>query len=143
MPQLLRTGEPLPAPGPLEISPKHIAIVKDALYAVCNEPIGTAYNSRIFLSDRAMAGKTGTSQVRNILTAERISGIIETETLPWRLRDHGIFVGYAPAHAPRYAVTVVAEHGGGGSHAAAPVARDLLLFAFSSSNKQAQAESAP
>ena len=77
-----------------------------------------------------MAGKTGTSQVRNITAAERARGVIRNDQLPWNRRDHALFVCYAPFEAPRYVVSVVVEHGGGGSSVAAPVARDILLYAL-------------
>ena len=77
-----------------------------------------------------MAGKTGTSQVRNITKAERRSGVIRNRDLPWERRDHALFVCFAPVEAPKYAVAVVVEHGGGGSVAAAPIARDLMLQAL-------------
>jgi penicillin-binding protein 2 len=76
-----------------------------------------------------MAGKTGTSQVRRISRAERRSGVIKNERLPWEKRDHALFIGYAPVGKPRYAIAVVIEHGGAGSKAAAPVARDILIAA--------------
>jgi penicillin-binding protein 2 len=69
--------------------------------------------------------------VRNISAAEREAGVIANEDLPWNRRDHALFVGYAPADAPRYAIAVVVEHGGGGSTAAAPIARDIILRAMS------------
>ena len=74
----------------------------------------------------AMGGKTGTSQVRRISMAEREGGVRKNEEKPWRERDHALFVGYAPVEAPQYVVSVVVEHGGGGSKVAAPIARDLL-----------------
>jgi len=77
-----------------------------------------------------MAGKTGTSQVRNITAAERARGVFRNEDLPWERRDHALFVSFAPFDAPRVAVSVVVEHGGGGSSAAAPIARDILLRAL-------------
>ncbi len=77
----------------------------------------------------AMAGKTGTSQVRRITKAEREAGVFKNEDLPWERRDHALFVGYAPVDAPRYAVAVIVEHGGGGSKVAAPIARDILIAA--------------
>ncbi len=77
-----------------------------------------------------MAGKTGTSQVRNITAAERAAGIVRNEDLPWERRDHALFVCYAPYETPKYAVAVVVEHGGGGSRAAAPIARDVMLRAL-------------
>ncbi len=73
-----------------------------------------------------MGGKTGTSQVRRISKSERETGVRKGEDIAWRQRDHALFVGYAPVEAPRYAVSVVVEHGGGGSTAAAPIARDVL-----------------
>jgi penicillin-binding protein 2 len=77
-----------------------------------------------------MAGKTGTSQVRNITAAERAAGVIRNEDLPWERRDHALYVCFAPYDKPKYAVAVVVEHGGGGSKAAAPIARDVMLQAL-------------
>jgi penicillin-binding protein 2 len=77
-----------------------------------------------------MAGKTGTAQVRNISAAERATGMRKNEDLHWRLRDHALFVGYAPADNPRYAISVVVDHGGSGSKDAAPIARDILREAL-------------
>lgn len=77
-----------------------------------------------------MAGKTGTSQVRDITTAERARGVTSNADLPWERRDHALFVSFAPYDNPRYAVSVLVEHGGGGSVAAAPIARDVLLQAM-------------
>lgn len=74
-----------------------------------------------------MAGKTGTAQVRRISLRERESGVRKNEELPWRFRDHALFVGYAPIENPRYAISVVVEHGGGGSSVAAPIARDVMI----------------
>jgi len=108
------------------ISPKNLDIILKAMNAV-TEPGGTAHASRITQPGMAMGGKTGTSQVRRISMAERATGVIKNEDRPWRHRDHALFVGYAPAHAPRYACSVIVEHGGGGSKAAAPIARDILL----------------
>jgi penicillin-binding protein 2 len=78
-----------------------------------------------------LAGKTGTSQVRNISAAERAAGVVSNDDLPWNRRDHALFVGFAPYDRPRYAVSVVVEHGGGGSAVAAPIARDIILRAMS------------
>ena len=77
-----------------------------------------------------MAGKTGTSQVRNITAAERARGVTRNEDLPWNRRDHGLFVNFAPYDNPRIAVATIVEHGGGGSSAAAPIARDVTLQAL-------------
>jgi penicillin-binding protein 2 len=75
----------------------------------------------------AMAGKTGTSQVRRISAAERLTGVRKNEDLPWLQRDHALFIGYAPISDPKFVCSVVVEHGGGGSAVAAPIARDILL----------------
>ncbi|MGG7643572.1 penicillin-binding protein 2 [Rhodovulum sp. YNF3179] len=120
---------PVSAP-PLGLQPEALALVRQAMFAVSNERRGTAYGSRIDAEALRMAGKTGTSQVRNITTEERRQGVFRNEDLPWNRRDHALFVAFAPHDAPRYAVTVVVEHGGGGSTAAAPIARDVLLYAL-------------
>jgi penicillin-binding protein 2 len=97
---------------------------------VVNTREGTAYAARSVDPALTLAGKTGTSQVRNITAAERARGIIANEDLPWNRRDHALFVAYAPVEAPRIAVSVVVEHGGGGSAVAAPIARDIVLRAL-------------
>ncbi len=120
------------APPPdLEIDPAHLAAVRAGMAAVVNSAHGTAKASRIADASMLFAGKTGTSQVRNISTAERASGVISNDQLPWERRDHALFVGFAPVEAPRFSVAVVVEHGGGGSLAAAPIARDAILRAMS------------
>ena len=116
----------LPTPD-LGIPEHHLRYVREAMDAVVNSQRGTAYRSRIQEPGWEMAGKTGTSQVRRITTAEREAGVIKNEDLPWRRRDHGLFVAYAPVDNPRYACSVVVDHGGGGSSAAAPIAKDILL----------------
>ncbi len=73
-----------------------------------------------------MAGKTGTSQVRRIAASERQTGVIKNKDLQWNQRDHALFVGFAPYDNPRYAISVVVEHGGSGSSTAAPIARDIM-----------------
>jgi penicillin-binding protein 2 len=119
-----------PAP-PLGLSPENLAAVQKGMLEVVNGRQGTARSSRVVDPTLAFAGKTGTSQVRNISAAERARGVIANEDLPWNRRDHALFVGYAPYDAPRYAIAVVVEHGGGGSTAAAPIARDIILRALS------------
>ncbi len=122
---------PLPDPqGPtfddMGFNPAHLDIVRNAMDEVVNGPRGTARASALRVADFTMGGKTGTSQVRRISQAERDAGIRSGEDIAWRLRDHALFVGYAPVHDPRFAVSVIVEHAEGGSRAAAPVARDLL-----------------
>lgn len=114
----------------LGMNENNLRQVRRAMFAVSNDRRGTAYGSRIIDDTFRMAGKTGTSQVRNITAAERAAGVTRNEDLPWERRDHALYVCYAPFDAPKYAVSVVVEHGGGGSTAAAPVARDILLQAL-------------
>ncbi len=121
---------PVEPAEPLGLSTSNLTAVLQGMDAVMNEAGGTARSSRIVADGLRMAGKTGTSQVRNISAAERASGVISNDQLPWNRRDHALFVGYAPYDNPRYAVSVVVEHGGGGSTAAAPIARDALLRAL-------------
>jgi penicillin-binding protein 2 len=122
-------GEYPAKPKGLGLNAGHLQVVRDGMDGVVNGARGTARAAAISEPGMEMAGKTGTSQVRRISKAERDAGIQKNEDLPWERRDHALFVGYAPVHAPRYAVAVVIEHGGGGSKAAAPVARDILLAA--------------
>jgi penicillin-binding protein 2 len=127
-PRLVRTAEP-PTWSALDVPQKHMRIVQEGMSRVTNEVGGTAYGARIQEPGMAMAGKTGTAQVRRISLAERLSGIKKNEDLPWLQRDHALFVAFAPVGAPRYAIAVVVEHGGGGSKVAAPIARDALILA--------------
>ncbi len=122
--------QPIPEFEPLGINPAHLDAVRAGMTAVSNDRRGTAYRSRIIEDGHTMAGKTGTSQVRNITTAERAAGVTRNEDLPWKRRDHALFVAFAPHEAPEIAVSVVVEHGGGGSVAAAPIARDIVLQAL-------------
>ncbi len=122
---------PVAEAAPLDIPAEYLDSVRLGMHEVVNSEKGTAKSSRIVDPAMVMAGKTGTSQVRNITAAERASGVIANEDLPWDRRDHALFVAYAPYDAPRYAVAVVVEHGGGGSTVAAPIARDVLLRALS------------
>ncbi len=113
----------------LGLNPDHLDLIRQGMYRVNNHGRGTAYSSRVEDQAYLIAGKTGTSQVRNITAAERRAGVIRNADLPWERRDHALYVGYAPFDAPRYACAVVVEHGGGGSAVAAPIARDVLLRA--------------
>ncbi|MEM9428782.1 MAG: penicillin-binding protein 2 [Pseudomonadota bacterium] len=130
-PRLIRAVDGRPADAPdapsIGLSPTHLTWVRQAMFDVVNTRRGTAYGSRIVDPAGHMAGKTGTSQVRIITKEERARGVYRNEDLPWERRDHALFVGYAPFDAPRYGVAVVVEHGGGGSRAAAPVARDIMM----------------
>ena len=112
------------------VNENNLRKMRRAMYAVVNDRRGTAYRSRIIDEEMRMAGKTGTSQVRNITAAERRAGVIRNEDLPWERRDHALFVNFAPFDKPKIAVSVIVEHGGGGSKAAAPIARDITLQAL-------------
>jgi penicillin-binding protein 2 len=117
-------------PKDLNINPVHLQIVKQGMFEVVNTPRGTARRSALRLDDIQMAGKTGTAQVRRITRKERQTGVLKNNELPWRDRDHALFVAFAPYDKPQYAVAVVVEHGGGGSSVAAPIARDILEKTF-------------
>lgn len=133
-PRLVREVDGVARPsgvqGTLDLPRSWLNLVRDAMYQVVNARGGTAGRSRFEFEGVKWAGKTGTSQVRNITAAERARGVFRNEDLPWERRDHALFVGYAPYDDPRYAISVVVEHGGGGSRAAAPVARDIMLYAL-------------
>lgn len=116
-------------PGSIGYSPAMLELVATALDSAVNNPRGTAYKSRIRTPSMAMGGKTGTAQVRRISVAERKTGVLKNSQLAWRERDHALFVGYAPVQTPRYAISVLVEHGGGGSSKAAPIAKDILTMA--------------
>jgi penicillin-binding protein 2 len=112
-----------PAP-PLDIPQDHLETVRRAMWEVVNGD-GTAGASRINLPGIEMCGKTGTAQVRRLsASASRGQGG------DWQYRDHGLFVFFAPFDKPRYAGSVVIEHGMGGARAAAPVAKDVLTYMF-------------
>ncbi len=114
----------------LPVNPAFLKMIQRGMYNVSNGARGTAARSRIVAEGIEMAGKTGTSQVRNITTAERARGVVRNDQLPWERRDHGLFVAFAPFDKPKYAIATVIEHGGGGSTAAAPPSRDILLYAL-------------
>ncbi|MCX8507649.1 MAG: penicillin-binding transpeptidase domain-containing protein, partial [Rhodobacteraceae bacterium] len=121
---------PVAEAPPLDINPLHLQLVRNGMNRVMNGKRGTAAASRTVDPAVLMAGKTGTSQVRNISVAERASGVVKNDALPWERRDHALFICFAPVEAPRVAVAMIVEHGGGGSTAAAPIARDILLQAL-------------
>ena len=104
---------------------ENIKFVLDALYRATNEPMGTSYGSRHTKPEYIYAGKTGTSQIRTI-TAEERELKIKNKDLPYEKRDHALFVAFAPYKKPRYAISVVIEHGGTGSSVAAPIAKKVI-----------------
>jgi len=111
---------------PIGLPDRAVQIIRDAMWAVVNEAGGTATQARLPDGHGQMAGKTGSSQVRRVSRELRESGRFDSSKLPWEFRPHALFVAYAPADAPRYAVSVVVEHGNAGSAAAAPIARDIM-----------------
>jgi penicillin-binding protein 2 len=111
---------------PIGVSEGSLGFVRRGMFEVVNGAHGTARAYKLRMGGLAMAGKTGTSQVRRITRSERQSGLRKNEEKPWEERDHALFVGFAPYDEPRYAVAVVVEHGGSGSSSAAPIARDIL-----------------
>jgi penicillin-binding protein 2 len=128
-PRLLADA-PRTAFAPLGIAPDGLEIVRLGMSDVVNAGGGTARGARLGIDGVTLAGKTGTAQVRRITAAERRRGVRRNESLPWHLRDHGLFVGFAPVESPRYAVAVVVEHGSSGARAAAPLAKHAMTYIF-------------
>jgi penicillin-binding protein 2 len=112
--------------APLEISPAIIRVLQKGMRAVTSGSRGTA--RRHDIKGDGMAGKTGTVQVKRISKEQREKGIVDNIDRPWKERDHALFVGYAPFETPRYAISVVVEHGGSGSSMAAPIAKDIMSY---------------
>ena len=110
---------------PLYKNKENIKFVLESLYGATNEPLGTSFGSRFKSPDYMFAGKTGTSQIRTI-TAEEREKKSKNKDLPYEKRDHALFVGFAPYKKPRYAISVVVEHGGSGSSGAAPIAKKVI-----------------
>jgi len=114
----------------LGLNERDLRLVREAMWAVVNEPGGTALASRLPAGiGGQMAGKTGTTQVRRVSREQRERGF-RVESLPREWRPHALFVAYAPYDNPQYAVSVIVEHGTSGSGAAAPLARDVLVETF-------------
>ncbi len=120
-------GRPAPNWPSLEVSRQSLTLVRKGMFGVSNEPGGTAYRARITQEGMWLSGKTGSAQVRRITMRERETGVKKNDQLPWKERDHALFVAYAPEENPRYSIAVVVEHGGGGSAVAAPIARDIMI----------------
>ena len=106
-------------------SSKNINLVREAMFASTNEVRGTSYKSRIEDPKYQFAGKTGTSQVRRITKAARELDL-STSEIPYNERDHALYIAFGPYKNPRYALSIVIEHGGSGSSAAAPIAKKLF-----------------
>ena len=119
-PRLVMAGKPQPAPN-IDADPAHLEFVRKAMAAVVNGS-GTAVGSKLPLDGIQMAGKTGTAQVFRLGARGHQSN--------WALRDHALFIAFAPAEAPRYAIGCIIEHGGFGASAAAPIVRDCKTDLF-------------
>ncbi len=119
-PRLLMAGQRPPAPA-LDVDGEHLEIVRKAMAAVVNEH-GTAVASKLPIDGLLMAGKTGTAQVFRLGSRGHQSN--------WALRDHALFIAFAPADKPRYAMGCIIEHGGFGASAAAPVVKDSMTYLF-------------
>ena len=104
---------------------KNIKIIQDAMFGSTNEVMGTSYRSRIDNIKYQFAGKTGTSQVKKITEQERELDL-KTFEIPYEQRDHALYVAFGPYKNPRYALSVIVEHGGNGSTTAAPMAKKLF-----------------
>ena len=111
---------------PLAMPDKLLHAVREGMWAVVNEPGGTAPLAKLADPRWQLAGKTGSAQVRRVSRELRESGHFDSEKLPWEYRPHALFVAFAPYDNPRYAVSVVIEHGNAGAAAAAPMARDIM-----------------
>jgi penicillin-binding protein 2 len=136
-PHLTRTVAGMQQPGSqpddypgLALPEKLLHMVRQGMWAVVNEPGGTAPQARLGDPSVQMAGKTGSAQVRRVSRELRESGHFDSAKLPWEYRPHALFVAYAPYDNPRYAVSVVVEHGNAGAATAAPLARDMMLAAL-------------
>ncbi len=132
-PHLTRTlgGKAQPGADPgdwpsMNVPERWLRLAREGMFAVVNEPGGTAPLARLNIPGVQLAGKTGSSQVRHVSRELREHGNFKSESLPWATRPHALFVCFAPYDAPRYAVSVVIEHGNAGAAAAAPLARDIM-----------------
>ena len=112
----------------LGFSEEALARVRQGLNMVCNVPGGTAYAWRITQPGFEMAGKTGTAQVRRFSREERARGLTRNENLEWKMRDHALYVAYAPVADPKYAIVTLIEHGAVPAHPNVSFSRDILLF---------------
>jgi len=111
-----------------DIDDRASSMIQKALSDAVNTPEGTSWRHRLPWNDWKMAGKTGTAQVRRITLEERNMGVFKNTSLPWKYRDHALFLGFAPVHDPQFAVSVIVEHTGFGSTYAAPIAKEIMKY---------------
>jgi penicillin-binding protein 2 len=119
-PRLLLSKKRKPIPD-LSVDPGHLQIIREGMTRVVNGQ-GTAVGSKLLLDGVLMAGKTGTAQVYKLVSRGHQGN--------WKLRDHALFIAFAPADKPRYAIGCIIEHGGFGASAAAPIVRDSMTYLF-------------
>jgi len=112
-------------PKPLFKNQENIKFIKDAMYSSTNEPGGTSYSSRLKEKKYTFAGKTGSSQIKRF-TEEQRELEVKQDDLNYKSRDHALFIAFAPVSDPKYAISVVVEHGGSGSKSAAPIAKKII-----------------
>ena len=110
---------------PLFKNQEHINLIKDAMFSSSNEPGGTSFRHRWENKKYTFAGKTGSSQIKRF-TEEQRAAEVKQESLPYNDRDHALFVAFAPYDKPKYAISVLVEHGGSGGKAAAPIAKKVI-----------------
>ena len=110
---------------PLFKNQENINFIKDAMFASSNEPGGTSYRSRLEDEKYTFAGKTGSSQIKRF-TEEQREAEVKQDDIDYKSRDHALFIAFAPYKNPKYAISVVVEHGGSGSSSAAPVAKKII-----------------
>ena len=117
-----------PEAAKLDFSDEALTRVRSGMNKVMNEGGGSAYSWRITEPGFEMAGKTGTAQVRVYTKEEHLRGLTKNTALDWKLRDHALFIGYAPVIDPKYAIVSIIEHGAVPAHPHVAMARDVLLF---------------
>ena len=110
---------------PLFKNQENINLIKDAMYSSTNEPGGTSYRHRMENPKFTFAGKTGSSQIKRFTEAQREAEIKQSD-LNYKDRDHALFIAFAPYNDPKYAISVVVEHGGSGGKVAAPIAKKVI-----------------
>ena len=110
---------------PLFRNQENINFVKEAMFASSNEPGGTSYGSRLKEKKFMFAGKTGSSQIKRF-TQDQREAEVKQKDLDFLSRDHALFIAFAPYENPKYAISILIEHGGSGSSAAAPIAKKVI-----------------
>lgn len=125
-PWFAASGAAPPAPPAIGVGKANLELVVRGMHEVIHGKRGTARAATLGIDGVEMAGKTGTSQVKRISKADRATGAHKRKDRPWKDRDHALFVCFAPYASPRYAISVIVEHGEGGSTTASPIARDIM-----------------